>query len=121
MTLHVADYERSKSFYTAALKPLGYELLKEFGSFAGFGSPSFKACFWLRPGAPFPQFHFAFTAPTRAAVRAFHAAALAAGARDDGAPGLRPMYHPHYYGAFALDPDGYHIEAVCLTEGEAAG
>jgi len=62
---------------------------------------------------PVPGAHLCFRAPDRAAVRAFHAAALAAGGRDDGAPGLRPLYHADYYGAFVLDPDGHHLEAVC--------
>jgi catechol 2,3-dioxygenase-like lactoylglutathione lyase family enzyme len=116
----VADFARSKAFYERALTPLGYGLIMEFtseqtgtGSQAGFG-PKGKPCFWIGTGRPAEgQFHIAFVAKDRAAVRAFYAAALEAGARDNGPPGLRPHYHPNYYGAFVLDPDGHNIEAVC--------
>ncbi len=110
----------SKAFYTKALAAIGYELLYELsaevtgaGAFAGFGvSP--KADFWIREGkANLPPIHVAFRAATRAQVDAFYRAALAAGGRDNGAPGLRPHYSPDYYGAFVLDPDGHNIEAVC--------
>lgn len=118
----VSDYARSKAFYTAALAPLGYAMLAEFSAavtghtdVAGFGEPP-KPDFWIHAGAPQqPPVHIAFRAPDRAAVDAFHRAALAAGGRDNGAPGLRPHYHPNYYGAFVLDPDGHNIEAVCHT------
>jgi catechol 2,3-dioxygenase-like lactoylglutathione lyase family enzyme len=69
--------------------------------------------FWIKKGDPTPSVHIAFASADRAAVDAFHRAAIAAGARDNGPPGLRPNYHPGYYGAFVLDPDGYNIEAVC--------
>jgi catechol 2,3-dioxygenase-like lactoylglutathione lyase family enzyme len=112
----VSDYEKSKAFYRAALAPLGYELLMEVaeaGSHAGFGEAG-KPDFWIGPGrSTAPKLHVAFRAKDRAAVRAFHEAALAAGAADNGRPGLREIYHPTYYGAFVLDPDGHNIEAVC--------
>ncbi|MBA4217899.1 MAG: VOC family protein [Proteobacteria bacterium] len=118
--LVVSDFDQSKAFYRQALAPLGYTLLAEFpaavtGStdVAGFGEPP-KPDFWISRGTPNqPPIHIAFRVGTRAAVDAFHRAALAAGGRDNGAPGLRAHYHPHYYGAFVLDPDGHNIEAVC--------
>jgi catechol 2,3-dioxygenase-like lactoylglutathione lyase family enzyme len=122
--LVVSDFAKSRAFYAQALAPLGYSLLMEFpasvtGSVAvaGFGEPP-KPDFWLsdasaaRPAFQ-QQLHVAFRAATRAQVDAFHAAALAAGGRDNGAPGIRAHYHPDYYGAFVLDPDGHNIEAVC--------
>ena len=121
--INVADFERSKAFYRAALAPLGYRLAKEKSNSCGFGAadPSGRVIdpggdFWIFAGTPHePRVHVAFNAATRAEVDAFHAAALAAGGRDNGAPGLRPHYHPDYYGAFVLDPDGYNVEAVCHT------
>ena len=125
--LVVVDYERSKAFYRTALAAIGFELLMELGepvlahAHAGFGEAP-KPEFWISAGggdAPQgtsltgPPVHIAFRVRTRAAVDAFHRAALAAGGRDNGAPGLRPHYHPNYYGAFVLDPDGHNIEAVC--------
>ncbi len=114
------DLKKSVAFYRAALAPLGYEVLMEFsaeqtGGFegAGFGIAP-KPDFWLGKGPVMqPHPHIAFRAANRAEVDAFHAAAMAAGGRDNGAPGLRPHYHPNYYGAFVLDPDGYNVEAVC--------
>jgi catechol 2,3-dioxygenase-like lactoylglutathione lyase family enzyme len=115
VSLEVADYERSKAFYTEALGPLGYELMMEFdGTVAGFGAKG-KPDFWLIGGSPSGTTHVAFAASDRATVDAFHAAALAAGGRDNGQPGLRPQYHEHYYGAYAHDPDGNNVEAVCHT------
>ncbi|MBC3884458.1 VOC family protein [Undibacterium griseum] len=120
----VSDYPRSKSFYTQALGAIGYQLLVEVPAavtgttdVAGFGEAP-KPDFWLSratPEKPAHQqpVHFAFRAGSRAQVDAFYHAALAAGGRDNGAPGLRPHYHPDYYGAFVLDPDGHNIEAVC--------
>lgn len=118
----VADYAASKTFYEAALAPLGITLLMEVtpeqtghASAAGFGSDN-NPYFWIGDdGAPPPGLHshVAFAAGNRAQVDAFHAAALAAGGRDNGAPGLRPHYHANYYGAFVHDPDGHNIEAVC--------
>jgi catechol 2,3-dioxygenase-like lactoylglutathione lyase family enzyme len=110
--IRVADLERSKAFYLAALAPLGYALQFEHPvSGAGFGR-SRKPDFWIKRGPASPALHVAFVGEDRAAVDAFHAAALAAGGRDNGGPGPRPEYHPNYYGAFVLDPDGHNIEAV---------
>ena len=116
----VSDFARSKVFYRQALGAIGYELLLELpasvtghADVAGFGEPP-KPDFWISAGTSNrPAVHVAFRVPSRALVDAFHAAALAAGGRDNGAPGLRPHYHPDYYGAFVLDPDGHNIEAVC--------
>lgn len=111
--LEVGDYEKSKAFYTAAMAPLGYKLIMEVHGFAGFGAEG-KPDFWINGGKmTAPQVHVAFAAPNRAKVREFYAAAMAAGAKDNGPPGIRALYHPHYYGAFVLDPDGHNIEAVC--------
>ncbi|WP_242107089.1 VOC family protein [Luteimonas aquatica] len=116
----VADFARSKAFYERALAPLGVvpilEVTPEMSggdAHVGYGS-SGKPWFWIGSGQALRgRMHVAIAAGSRAQVDAFHAAALAAGGRDNGAPGLRPHYHPHYYGAFVLDPDGHNIEAVC--------
>src|SRR2546423_1002836 len=114
--ISVSDFERSKAFYRAALAPLGYELLMEFPGGAGFGVPP-RPDFWIGQGEPNrPAIHIAFAA-TRAQVDAFHRAALAAGGRDNGAPGLRPHYHANYYAAFVIGPDGHNIEVVCHAPG----
>ena len=120
--ISVSNFEVSREFYAAALAPLEYELLDEFdASVTGFGSvASFgearKPDFWIVQGdANTPRIHVAFRADTRQKVDAFYHAALSAGGRDNGPPGLRPHYHPDYYGAFVLDPDGHNIEAVCHT------
>ena len=118
--LAVSNMERAKAFYLNALKSLGIGVIMEVSAeetggdaHAGFGKDN-KAFFWIGGGAkPKGGTHVAFTAHTRAEVDAFYHAALAAGGRDNGAPGLRPYYHAHYYGAFVLDPDGNNIEAVC--------
>ncbi len=116
----VSNMRRSKAFYAAALAPLGYSILMEFEQFAGFGVAP-KPDFWIGEGAPnVPPIHVAFRADSRAQVDAFYKAAIAAGGRDNGAPGLREHYHPNYYGAFVLDPDGHNIEAVCHREDVAA-
>jgi len=109
---HVRNVEASRRFYLAALAPLGVGVVMEgpFGVGLGRGG---KPQLWLSPGEPAAPLHLAFTARNRAEVDAFHAAALAAGGRDNGPPGLRLHYHPNYYGAFAIDPDGHNIEAVC--------
>ena len=114
--LNVSDYARSRDFYTRALAPLGLELLMEpVADVGGFGSPDdHKPFFWISTReAANAAVHVAFAADSRELVDAFHEAALAAGGRDNGAPGVREIYHPHYYGAFVLDPDGNNIEAVC--------
>ena len=118
--LAVSDLARSKTFYAQALAPLGITLLWEVtpaqtggAAHAGFGEGG-KAFFWIGDGGTVGgTVHIAFAANSRALVDAFYKAALAAGGRDNGAPGLRPHYHANYYGAFVLDPDGYNIEAVC--------
>ncbi len=115
----VSDFVRSKAFYTAALGALGYEVAMDFSAVpghppgAGFGEAG-KPDFWISQGEPNkPPLHIAFRAANRDQVDAFYKAAMAAGGRDNGAPGVRPHYHPDYYGAFVLDPDGHNIEAVC--------
>lgn len=111
--IKVSDIGRSKAFYSTALAPLGYALLMEHGvSGAGFGQDT-KPDFWLQSGPPSGPIHLAFSSDKRAVVDAFYHAALAAGADDNGAPGPRPQYHPNYYGAFVLDPDGNNLEVVC--------
>ena len=118
--LPVVDVARSRAFYEQALAPLGYAVLMEVSAVetgghahAGFGRDG-KPDFWISTGGTSGvRVHVAFTAPDRATVDAFHAAALVAGGRDNGGPGLRPHYHPNYYGAFVFDPDGHNIEAVC--------
>lgn len=115
----VSDFARAKAFYTAAFAPLGYGLVMEVtpemtgdgSSAAGFGKG--KPDFWISSSDSQARVHVAVVAVDRAAVRRFYEAALAAGATDNGPPGLRPHYHEHYYGAFVLDPDGHNIEAVC--------
>jgi catechol 2,3-dioxygenase-like lactoylglutathione lyase family enzyme len=115
--LPVADFARSRAFYTQALAPLGYRVLKEMAlsddgdGYAGFGAD--RPHFWIGTGTPLQsRLHIAFAAKSRAEVKAFYEAAIAAGGIDNGAPGLRPHYHENYYGAFVLDPDGHNIEAV---------
>lgn len=114
VTLGVSDIEKSKAFYDKALRPLGIERLYAEGvGAAGYGANG-KAFFWIgRKGVLQTGAHVAFTAQDRETVDRFHTAALAAGGKDNGAPGLRPQYHETYYGAFVLDPDGHNIEAVC--------
>ena len=118
--LTVSDLARSRAFYRAALAPLRCAPLmdvtkEQSGGYEGTGfGPSGSPKFWIGTGpARSGAVHVAFAANSRAEVDAFHAAALAAGGRDNGAPGLRPHYHPDYYGAFVLDPDGHNVEAVC--------
>lgn len=119
----VSDYEKSKAFYTQALAPLGYVLIMEVAAegnpsgapAAGFGEGG-KPDFWIGgEGKLEKPLHVAIVAKDRASVDAFHRAALAAGGKDNGEPGLRPHYHPNYYAAFVFDPDGHNIEAVCHT------
>lgn len=115
----VTDFERSKAFYTKVLEPLGYRLIMNVdlsdetgpGGYAGFGKD--RPQFWIGTGKPMTgRLHVAFVANDRACVRAFYEAAISAGAKDNGPPGVRPHYHANYYGAFVLDPDGHNIEAV---------
>jgi catechol 2,3-dioxygenase-like lactoylglutathione lyase family enzyme len=110
----VSDYPRSKAFYEQALAPLGLTLIMEpVAEVGGFGEG--RPSFWIdtRGTAAQGAVHVAFAVEQRETVDAFHAAALAAGGTDNGAPGVREMYHPHYYGAYVLDPDGNNVEAVC--------
>jgi catechol 2,3-dioxygenase-like lactoylglutathione lyase family enzyme len=116
--LTVADLERSRAFYAHALAPLGITELATYEGGAGFGRENPK--FWIGEGRTLqaePRMHVAFAAVTRLEVDAFHRAAIAAGGTDNGPPGLRPNYHPDYYGAFVLDPDGHNVEAVCHRPG----
>ena len=109
----VGHYETSKAFYLSALAPLEYKLIMEAEGWAGLGANG-KPDFWISQGnPPTPCIHLAFLSPNRAMVDAFYKAALRAGGKDNGVPGMREMYHPNYYGAFVLDPDGHNIEAVC--------
>ena len=119
--LAVADAERSRQFYAKALAPLGIELVmtvgpdktESKGTAHGFGSDG-KPYFWIGDNERAGEgTHVAFQARTRADVDAFYEAALAAGGKDNGAPGIRAHYHPNYYGAFVYDPDGINVEAVC--------
>jgi catechol 2,3-dioxygenase-like lactoylglutathione lyase family enzyme len=110
--IRVSDYRGSKRFYEAALAPLGYKLIMEFDGAAGLGVGG-KPDFWISEGKPAEAVHVAFASPSRVLVNAFYKAAIAAGGRDNGAPGVRAEYHPNYYGGFVLDPDGNNVEAVC--------
>jgi catechol 2,3-dioxygenase-like lactoylglutathione lyase family enzyme len=126
--LPVSDLARATEFYRTALEPLGYGIVMQVsaeqtghGGAVGFGAPgktadfqSGKPSFWIGEGERLPgHIHVAFVAPSRAAVDAFYRAALAAGGKDNGPPGLRPHYHANYYAAFVLDLDGNNVEAVC--------
>jgi catechol 2,3-dioxygenase-like lactoylglutathione lyase family enzyme len=117
VSIGVRDLARTKRFYDAALTPLGYTCLSEDAASLGYGRD--VVAFWIsQTDSPVPPneasgLHICFDAPTRKGVDAFHAAALNAGGRDNGAPGLREAYGPDYYAAFVIDPDGYRIEAYC--------
>jgi catechol 2,3-dioxygenase-like lactoylglutathione lyase family enzyme len=121
VSLGVGDIGRSRAFYDAALRPLGLVRIVDFGDGRGsdYGAApgslgvEFTITREAKVQAPAAGAHLCFRAPDQAAVRAFHAAALAAGGSDDGAPGVRPQYHADYYAAFIRDPDGHRIEAVC--------
>ena len=125
-SVSVSDPAASKAFYEAALAPLGYRVVMEFGPVTGLGgltpgasedSPV-HADLWLAPAEDPTPCHIAVTASTTAQVAAFYEAALAAGGTDNGAPGERSHYHPGYYGAFVLDPDGNNLEAVFHGAGD---
>ena len=111
--INVSDIDTSKRFYEVALAPLGYELAMDYGEAVGFASQG-KPDFWLQTSGTSGTNHLAFSSPDRGTVHAFHEAGLAAGGKDNGAPGLR-QYHENYYGAYVLDPDGNNVEAVCHT------
>lgn len=122
LTLTVPDLAAARAFFQAVLAPLGYRLSMDFAEMklVGFGDAR-KPYFWVKEGpVPTTPQHLAFVANSRAAVDAFHAAAVAAGAVDDGAPGLRLDYHSSYYAAFVVDPNGHHLEAVNHGEAPAA-
>jgi catechol 2,3-dioxygenase-like lactoylglutathione lyase family enzyme len=118
--ISVRDIKKSKAFYTRALAPIGYTLLAEFpasvtgsSDVAGFGVAP-RPDFWIASGTSnVPPIHVAFRVENRRLVDEFHKAAMAAGGRDNGGPGVRAHYHPNYYGAFVLDPDGHNVEVVC--------
>jgi catechol 2,3-dioxygenase-like lactoylglutathione lyase family enzyme len=120
VSIGVRDIARTKRFYDAALKPLGYSALSESATSLGYGKDA-VALWILAADKPVPAdtasgLHFCFDAPTRKSVAAFHAGALGAGGEDNGKPGLRADYGANYYAAFAVDPDGYRIEAYCGAE-----
>jgi catechol 2,3-dioxygenase-like lactoylglutathione lyase family enzyme len=115
ISIGVSDVTAARAFYDAALAPLGYRCLYPGDDSAGYGADD--AAFWLLqttqpvPANPKSGLHICFVAPSRAAVDAFHAAALAGGGKDNGKPGVRPDYDANYYAAFVVDPDGYRLEA----------
>ena len=117
VSIGVRDIAKTKRFYDAALTPLGYKCLSESPGSLGYGRDA--VAFWIseteRPVAADDKsgLHFCFDAPTRKSADAFHAAAIEAGGRDNGKPGLRADYGPDYYAAFVVDPDGYRLEAYC--------
>lgn len=109
----VRDLAKTSAFYTAALAPRGLGLQYDRDGVAAFGHPKKWSLWFYGKGDGPSGVHIALSAANRAQVDAFHAAALAAGGKDNGAPGPRPHYHPNYYGAFVIDPDGHNLEAVC--------
>lgn len=119
ISIGVRDIARSRRFYDAVLPTLGYKRMMDVEATSGYGRDG--AVYWIalaeRPVPPDPEsgLHFCFSAPTRESVDAFYAAALRAGATDNGKPGLRDAYGPNYYAAFVIDPDGYRLEAYCGT------
>jgi catechol 2,3-dioxygenase-like lactoylglutathione lyase family enzyme len=109
----VSDYAKSKEFYARCLAPLGIGLVMEVEGWAGFGQDRKPELWFGADTSPHTPMHIAFIADTRQQVDRFYQAALAAGGKDNGPPGIREIYHPNYYGAFVFDPDGHNIEAVC--------
>jgi len=118
VSLRVRDFDRAVSFYRAALAPLGYLTVMEFPGVAGLGEPGRPDLWITQTENELNPTHLAFGAD-RAAVDAFHTAALAAGGTDNGPPGVRGDYHPHYYAAFVTDPEGNNVEVVCHTDPNA--
>jgi len=113
----VQDFEACKSFYKEALRPLGYDIVYEVQGWVGFGvGANIDFCLYGSEQT-IPGIHVAFRADSQAMVRAFYEAALKAGGKDNGPPGIREHYHPNYYGAFVIDPEGHNIEAVCHNPG----
>jgi catechol 2,3-dioxygenase-like lactoylglutathione lyase family enzyme len=115
VTAKVDDFDSAKRFYEQALKPLGYSVQMEFPGAAGFGTGAGIPDFWIGTNEERGATHVAFTAPDRGSVDAFYEAAMAAGARDNGPPGIRAHYHESYYAAYVHDADGNNVEAVCHT------
>jgi len=120
VSLGANDFAKARAFYDAALAPLGYRRVYDMDDASGYGATDDKPFFWIggpaeggKRIAASAGTHIAFAAPDRGAVDAFYKAAMAAGGQDNGKPGLRPEYHENYYGAFVIDPDGHHVEAVC--------
>jgi catechol 2,3-dioxygenase-like lactoylglutathione lyase family enzyme len=111
--LAVSNYRQSSDFYAAALAPLGIGLIMEVQGWAGFGRAGKPELWFGEHSAPQRPMHLAFLAESREQVRQFYTAALQAGAKDNGPPGIRAHYHEHYYGAFVIGPDGHNVEAVC--------
>ncbi len=118
VSVRVMDFPRSVAFYKAALAPLGYDVLMEYPGAAGLGTPGKPDVWLMQTDKPLNPTHLALTSE-RGLVDAFHEAALAAGGTDNGPPGLRADYHPHYYAAFILDPEGNNIEVVCHADPDA--
>lgn len=112
LSISVPDMGKARVFYDAALAPLGAKRVMDFDHACGYGIGT-KPTFWIGAGAPALAGHIAFSAANRVTVDAFYGAAIGAGAADNGPPGLRPQYHPNYYAAFVIDPDGNRLEAVC--------
>ncbi len=117
VSIYVTDPAAAAPLYAKALAPLGYELLMQFPDATaphaiGFGEKG-KPDLWLIKGEPTQKQHVALRATSRSVIRAFYDAALAAGAKDNGPPGVRAHYHPHYFAAFVLDVDGHNLEVVC--------
>lgn len=118
MGFNVSDFELTRKFLVAALAPLGIRIVRGGKEWAMLGR-SGRGQFWFGAYGPSPgPLHVAFSAETREQVRQFHAAALAAGGRDNGPPGIRAQYHPDYYAAFVIGPDGHNLEAVCHAPAE---
>jgi catechol 2,3-dioxygenase-like lactoylglutathione lyase family enzyme len=114
--INVSDIEASRRFYEAALAPLGYSKIADFGEAVGFGAQG-KPDFWIETRGTPGAVHVAILSADRTTVDAFHEAAVAAGGTDNGPPGPRPQYHENYYGGYVLDPDGHNVEAVCHSPG----
>lgn len=125
ISLAVSDLARARSFYAAALAPLGYRIVADFGDVFALGAPGPDGAdpggeIWVAEAEGPSATHLAFHAADEAEVRAFHDAALAAGGTDNGGPGERPYYHPGYFAAFVHDPDGHNLEAVTHDWASAA-
>jgi catechol 2,3-dioxygenase-like lactoylglutathione lyase family enzyme len=118
VSIRVQDFSRAVAFYKAALAPLGYDVLMEFPGAAGLGTPGKPDVWLMQTDQALNPTHLALSSE-RAMVDAFHAAALDAGGSDNGPPGVRADYHPHYYAAFILDPEGNNIEVVCHADPDA--